>query len=126
MKHNLSNISKDILELILNYNYQYYSHKDLLKVCLVCKNINIKLLKRLYLKYVKFDNINFLQNCDKIIELNLLNTNIIDISPIQQCINILPRLCHIHILQLAQKQSILTISVVTGCQQRHLQASLSV
>lgn len=87
-KYDLSNISVDILEIIFNSNNECYSYKDIIRLCLICKNININLLKNLYLTNLNVDNIYFTINCYKIIELNLMNTNIQELSFLKLCINI--------------------------------------
>ena len=84
----MNNICKDILEVIFNSNNICYSYKDVIKFCLVCKNIDIKLFKKLYLTNLNVDNTYFITNCYKIIELNLMNTNIKDLLFLKLCINI--------------------------------------
>lgn len=88
IKYDLSNIDIDVLEIILDSNNKCFSYKDIKKLCLICKNINVNLLRKLYLTNLNVDNIYFTINCYKIIELNLMNTDIQELSFLELCINI--------------------------------------
>lgn len=85
----MNNICKDILEVIFDSNNTCYSHKDIIKFCLVCKNIDITLFKKLYLTNINsIDNyIQLKDNCYKIIELRLIDTNVGDLSFFKLCVN---------------------------------------
>ncbi len=89
MKINKLPINKlpiDILEIILNYNSSSYN--DMIKICLMCKNMDIKLIKKLCIRNIKYIDNNFFKCSEKIVELNLLNSNITKLNMLKYCVNI--------------------------------------